>query len=57
MQNVVDTTITIALYFVVGFAFAGNSGNGFIGTQVRCFSLLIVHTRKESRASLAIACM
>lgn len=37
MQNVVDGAITIAMYFIVGFAFASNSGSPFIGTEV-CFA-------------------
>ena len=35
LQNVVDGAITIAFYFVIGYAFASNSGNQFIGTEVR----------------------
>ena len=35
VQNVVDSAISIAMYFLIGYALAGDSGNVFSGNEVR----------------------
>ena len=35
MQNVVDNAISIAMYFIIGFALSSSTGNAFLGTEVR----------------------